>query len=304
MKVLVTGGSGLVGGHTVEFLLQSGFEVVVVDQVRSDAIREDRITFYQADICVDDLTDIFYEEKPDFVIHLAAQVSVQRSLTEPHLDAKLNILGTIQVLRQCVAHNVQKIVFASSAAVYGEPTCSVISEDHESVPASFYGISKITAENYIKMFSKEYGLNYAILRYANIYGMPRNGGRAAGVVSIFLENIRNDSPTVIYGDGEQTRDFIFVKDIAQANVAALLRGDRETFNVSSNSPTTINQLFYTITEMMEVERHPQYMSKKSGENQYSLLNNAHAKEILLWEAKWALVDGVREIIERQRIAIY
>lgn len=296
MKVLVTGGSGLIGSHTVEALCKHGHEVIIVDRVRSPDRIEEGVKFYQADICTGEIEDVFLLESPDFVIHLAAQVNVQRSLNEPYHDAKLNIMGTVNLLDHCVKHNVKKIVFASTAAVYGEPAYMMISEEHETAPTSFYGISKLTAENYIQMYATKFGLDFTILRYANVYGMSRDSSEA-GVVSIFIDNILNHRPTIIYGDGEQTRDFVFVKDVAQANCAALLQAHNEILNISSNYPTTVNQLFYTISHLLEIDGEPQYKPRKSGENQHSLLNNERARQKLQWEPSWTLADGLREIIE-------
>lgn len=296
MKILVTGGAGFIGSHTVEALLKSGHEVVIVDNLRTGKVVNKNAAFYQVDICSEDLEKVFFLEKPDYVIHLAAQVSVRESMTDPWTDCQINILGIVNLLNHCVKHEIRKVVFASSAAVYGVPEVLPISEEHQTLPVSFYGLSKFCAENYLKIYKLHMGLNYTVLRYANVYGPNQLFSGEGGVAAVFIDRLLHNRTPVIFGTGEQSRDFIYVGDVARANVLALSSGDNLILNVSTNVATTINDLLDRICSLMNKKVKAQYRPPKEGDLKESVLSNVEAKNILKWVPEYSLEEGLKETI--------
>jgi len=310
MKVLVTGGAGFIGRHTVSHLLEQGCQVIVVDQRREDhnLSWDKTVTYYETDIVSEELEQVFAVEKPDYCIHLAAQVSVPRSFENPHLDAEINILGTINVLRQCARYKVRKIVFASSAAVYGNPDIYPIKEQYALDPQSFYGMSKHVAESYIRSFSAQHNLDYTILRYANVYGVREHRTGEDGVITAFIERLAGEMPMIIYGDGRQTRDFVYVRDVAIANALALHTGSRETFNISSGVGLSLLELSAILQELCRQRSSVQFMPQKPGDIDRSILSNDKARDLLGWTPAFSLEDGLRAMIvhenEVKRAAVY
>jgi len=295
MKVLVTGGAGFIGRHTVSQLLEQGYQVIVVDQRRGDHKLpcDQSVTYYEADIVSEDLEQIFAKEEPDYCIHLAAQVSVARSFENPHLDAEVNIVGTINVLRMCVRYKVRKIVFASSAAVYGNPGIYPIEEKCTLNPQSFYGLSKYVAESYIRSYSDQYHLDYTILRYANVYGVREHRTGEDGVMTAFIERMAGGMPMIIYGDGRQTRDFVYVRDVAVANVLALGAGSRQIFNISSGVGLSLLELSGILQQLCEHSISVQFMPQKLGDIDRSILSNDKARNLLGWSPSYSLEEGLR-----------
>lgn len=298
MKVLVTGGAGFIGSHIVEFLLENNIETVVVDNLVSGHKHHipSGVAFYHSDIRNPDIDKIFMTEKPDFVIHQAAQVSVQESVKQPLYDCSENIMATVNILQSCLKHKVKKIIHASTAAVYGNPKYLPIDENHDLNPVSFYGLSKLTSETYIQLFAKLSGLKYTILRYSNVYGARQDANGEAGVISIFIDRLlKNDSP-IIYGDGNQTRDFIFVKDVAYANFLALRNADNQICNISSHQQTSVNELLDIIYSLMTVENKRIYKEERPGDIVHSYLLNNKARKYLNWNPKFSLLQGLEETI--------
>lgn len=295
MKVLVTGGAGFIGRHTVSQLLEQGYQVIVVDQRRGDhkLSCDQSVTYYEADIVSEDLEQIFAKEEPDYCIHLAAQVSVPRSFENPHLDAEVNIVGTINVLRMCVRYKVRKIVFASSAAVYGNPGIYPIEEKCTLDPQSFYGLSKYVAESYIRSFADQYHLDYTILRYANVYGVREHRTGQDGVMTAFVERMAGGMPMIIYGDGRQTRDFVYVRDVAVANALALGAGSRQIFNISSGVGLSLLELSGILQQLCEHSISVQFMPQKPGDIDRSILSNDKARNLLGWFPSYSLEEGLR-----------
>lgn len=303
MKVLVTGGAGFIGSHIVDQLISNNYEAIVVDNLSTG--KEENINpaavFYKVDITnYQDLNKVFSEEKPDYVIHQAAQISVQNSIINPSFDADINIIGTVNLLSCCVKFGSKKIIFASSAAVYGNPIYLGIDEAHSVQPLSFYGISKQIAEHYIKVFSGLYNLKYTILRYANVYGIRQDPKGEGGVVSLFVDKLLNDELPAIFGDGKQTRDFIYVEDIALANLAAIYSGDGETINISTNQPMSIIELLKMMNEICGTSIKAVYAEVRQGDIRESYLNNTKAKQILAWEPVHSLYEGLRLTLEFYR----
>ena len=245
MKVLVTGGAGFIGSHVVDKLIQENCQVVIIDNL-STGLKENihkAATFIQMDIRSNQLLELFIEKRFDYVIHLAAQTMVQKSLEMPDYDCDVNILGTVNLLEACRKTDVKRVVFSSTAAVYGNVDSLPVMEASPTVPTSFYGLSKLTCENYLALYNQLYGLEYIALRYANVYGERQGDGGEGGVISIFTRKIHLGAPVVIFGDGSQTRDFIYVGDIATANYQALLAVHGiNVYNISTQTETSVNTL--------------------------------------------------------------
>ncbi|MBO1626029.1 NAD-dependent epimerase/dehydratase family protein [Bacillus arachidis] len=298
MKALVTGGAGFIGSHIVGSLLKNNIEAVVIDNLVTGHKYNipSKVAFYNLDIRDQNVDKIFMIEKPDFVIHQAAQVSVQESAKQPFYDCSENIMATVNILQSCIKYNVKKIIHASTAAVYGNPKYLPIDENHDLNPVSFYGLSKLTSETYIQLFSKLYGLKYTILRYANVYGARQNAEGESGVISIFIDRLLKNCSPIIYGSGNQTRDFIFVKDVAHANFLALKRADNQICNISSNQQTSVNELLDILYKLMKKEDKRIYKEERLGDIIHSYLLNNKSEKYLNWEPEFSLLQGLKETI--------
>jgi UDP-glucose 4-epimerase len=297
MKVLVTGGAGFIGSHIVDMLVGEGYEVVVVDNLSTG--REENLNphakFYRLDIQNASLEDIFQRERPVYVCHQAAQIDVRRSVEDPIFDAKINVLGTINLLQNCVKNSVEKIVFASSGgAIYGEQEIFPAPENHLLKPVSPYGITKLVAEHYLYYYKITYGLDYVSLRYANVYGPRQDPFGEAGVVAIFIQKMLNRDRPIINGDGEQTRDFVYVGDVARANLLALRNNTEENvFNIGTGIETSVNQIFLYLKEIINPEIKEIHGPPKQGEQRRSVIDPAMAERLLGWRPTVDLTEGLR-----------
>ncbi|TBL81574.1 NAD-dependent epimerase/dehydratase family protein [Paenibacillus thalictri] len=300
MNVLVTGGAGFIASHIVDRLIGLGHTVFVIDNLSTGrkAYVNPHATMLEADIVKDDLSRVFAAARAEAVIHHAAQIDVQTSLKSPALDAEINIVGTIRLLEQCRDQGVRKFVYASSAAVYGAPEYAGIDERHPIHPLSFYGISKHTPELYLEAFARLYGIDYTILRYANVYGYRQDSKGEAGVISIFVDKLLQGETPLIYGDGEQTRDFVYVKDIVEANLLALHHSGGATFNISSNTQTTINTLLRLLCDLTERPFAPKYAPERPGDVIHSRLDNSKAVAELGWKPVYSLREGLKETCDQ------
>ncbi|MFB9325195.1 NAD-dependent epimerase/dehydratase family protein [Paenibacillus aurantiacus] len=301
-NVIVTGGAGFIGSHIVDRLIADGHRVLVVDNLSTGDRRNVHpdAEWVELDLLHPNLTDVFRSFRPEVVLHEAASVSVAQSMQRPDKDAANNVTGTIYVLEACRAGGARKLVYASSAAVYGNPVSALLSERHPIRPQSYYGISKYAPEQYIRVAAETSGMDYTILRYSNVYGSRQGARGEGGVVSIFASRLRKDEPCVIFGDGQQTRDFVYVKDVAAANIAALTQGGGRTINVSSCIPTSINQLLRTMCGLMDKPFAPKYMPGRPGDIRDSLLDNALAATALDWRPTYSLREGLAEMLEEER----
>ena len=296
MKAVVTGGAGFIGSHLVEELILQGAEVHVLDNMISGQFQNVHplAVIHTNDICSQEAKQIILREKPDVVFHLAAQADVGRSIREPGYDADVNINGTINILEACRDASVKKMIFASTSGVYGNLQKDLISEEDLTMPISYYGLSKLTAESYIRLFHQLYGLSYTILRYGNVYGPRQSAKGEGGVIAIFLDRIKKRMPFTIYGDGEQTRDFIFVKDVVRANIAAVEKGNQKTIQVSTARSTSVNQLVNMLTQISGFPIKAVYTHERPGDIKHSCLDNTKARQLLQWNPKIPIFNGLTE----------
>ncbi len=299
-KVLVTGGAGFIGSHVAELLLGLGWEVAVLDDLSTG--REQNIPrgcrFYRMDVRDAALEGVLEKERPDFVSHQAAQMSVVRSVADPAHDASVNILGLINLLQGCVRHGVKKVVFASTGgALYGEPDAADLpcSESHPIAPLSPYGITKATCEHYFRYFNRSYGLPYVSLRYANVYGPRQDPHGEAGVVAIFCGAMREGRPVKLYGCGQATRDYVHVRDVAQANHLALTSDiSQGSFNISAGKETTVQEIFSILAEFHGYDLAPELLPLRPGEVFRIALDNRAARQALKWAPTIDLKPGLVE----------
>lgn len=299
MRVMVTGGAGFIGSHTVDKLIDAGAEVLIVDNLSTG--KEENINrkadFIRLDIESESLHDVFEKFRPEFVIHQAAQVSVPNSVKYPVHDCKNNILGTVNLLENCRKNGVKKVVYSSSAAVYGNPDTIKISEDNPVIPLSFYGVSKLTPEFYLNVFSHLYGLRYTVLRYANVYGPRQDALGEGGVISIFATKLLTGLSPVVFGDGEQTRDFIYVEDVAAANVKALSGADNMILNVGTGERISVNKLLSVMAEIINSGIKPVHADERQGDIKHSCMEIGRIKEYLGWEPDFSLAEGLAKTME-------
>ena len=295
MRILVTGGAGFIGFHVVEQLVRANHSVTILDNLStgltSNIHRE--AVFINLDIRSHQVADVFREGRFDGVIHLAAQTMVPKSLSDPHYDCDVNIMGTVNVLEACRLSEVKKIVFASSAAVYGDVSAVPIAETVGGEPSSFYGLSKLTIEKYLALYQQLFGLEYAALRYANVYGERQGDGGEGGVISIFTRKIRAGQELTVFGTGEQTRDFIYAGDVAQANIAALLTpGQSGVYNISTECETSVNELISLLSEISRRQAQVKSLPVREGDIFRSSLANRKAKACFNWQPVMSLREGL------------
>lgn len=299
-KVLVTGGCGFIGSHIVEELLIRNYEVAVVDNLSTGSINNidvNKLEFFECDINELKFQEIVSGFKPNYIIHQAAQVSVADSIKNMIKDMELNIKGSLNVIEAAKRNNIKKIVFASSAAVYGEPQYLPIDTNHLTQPLSPYGLSKLTVEGYLKIAKRLYGIDYTVLRYSNVYGPRQDAKGEGGVVAIFTDKLVSGQIPVVFGDGEQTRDFVFVKNVAEANVQALVNGSGEILNVSSNSRISVRELLAVMSETTDISLSPVYIEERVGDIKHSQLCNQRTKEILGVQFQYNMNQGIKETFD-------
>jgi UDP-glucose 4-epimerase len=296
MKAVVTGGAGFIGSHLVEELILQGAKVHVLDNLISGRLQNVHplAVVHTEDIRSQEAKQIIMREKPDVIFHLAAQADVGRSICEPKYDADVNINGTINILEACRDASVKKVIFASTSGVYGNLQKDLISEEDLTRPISYYGLSKLTAESYIRLFHQHYGLAYTILRFANVYGPRQSAKGEGGVVAIFLDRIKKGMPFMIHGDGEQTRDFIFVKDVVRANIAAVDKGNQETIQVSTARRTSVNQLVKMLTQISGSQIETVHTHARTGDIKHSCLDHSKARQLLQWNPQVDIFKGLTE----------
>ena len=300
MKAVVTGGAGFIGSHTCEYLLNKGIEVTALDNLSKGKAGYVPKGAVLKDADIRDgkrILEIFDEEKPELLIHLAAQVKVTASVEDPVNDAEINIIGAINLLEAGRRNGLKKVVFASSAAIYGDAAYFPIDERHTTDAISGYGVSKQTVERYLYVYKRLYGIDYAALRYANVYGPRQDSSGEGGVVAIFAEHYAKRAVPTIYGDGEQTRDYVYVKDVARANYMAGLSKVSGKFNVCTNKKTSLNQLISAFNEAYGVDVTPVYAPARKGDILENYMSYNKIKEEIGWEPEYSLKQGLKEILE-------
>jgi UDP-glucose 4-epimerase len=302
MKILVTGGAGFIGSHIVDKLVKRGDYVIVIDDL-STGKQENlnpKAKFYKLDILESKVEEVFRNEKPEFVIHQAAQVDVTRSVNEPVFDAEINIIGGLKLLEYCRKYGVKKIVYGNSGgAGSGEPQYLPVDEKHPIAPLCPYGVSKHTLEHYLEVYSKIHGLKYVSLRYANVYGPRQDPFGEGGVVAIFSHKLLNGEVPSIFGNGKQTRDFVFVEDVADANIMALSNGkwDNDYFNVSTAKEISVNELFKLVKGITKSRIDAKHVEPRKGEIVRSVLSNAKIIKKLGWKPRTKLEDGLKKTVD-------
>ena len=293
MRVVVTGGAGFIGSHVVDALLARGDEVHVLDNL-TNGKREnvaDGARFHEGDIR-SDAEPVFAEARPEACFHLAAQADVRVSVERPDYDADVNVLGTLRVLEAARAHGAKVVFSSTGGAIYGE--CDrPAPEDYPRRPLAPYGASKLAGEEYLQAYNRLYGTSHVVLRYGNVYGPRQDPHGEAGVVAIFMNCLRAGKTPRIFGDGLQTRDYVYAGDVAQVTLAAL-RSDGGVFNVGTGRETSVVDLLAAIQEVTGTSVEPEFAEPRAGELQRSVLDVALAERELGWRADHSLTDGLAE----------
>jgi len=294
-KCLVTGGAGFIGSHLVERLIREGYEIVVIDNL-STGKKENlnpKANFYKADICDLKITQIFKKEKPDAVFHFAAQINARKSIKEPIFDAKTNILGSLNVLENCRKYKVSKIIFASSGGeIYGEVKKLPIPETHFPFPQSPYGVGKLAIEKYLDSYFKIFHLPYISLRYGNVYGPRQNPKSEAGVIAIFITKMLKNEQPIIYGDGNQTKDYIFIDDAIEATLSSFKKRFRGILNVGTSQETSPNEIFWKLKRIVNEKCKKVYAPAPPTELKRVSLSIDLAKKVLKWKPRIDLDQGL------------
>jgi len=308
MKILVTGGAGFIGSHLVDRLIKEGNEVSIIDNLSTGdkSNLNPKAHFYEMDICSSRISDVFKREQPTVVFHLAAQIDVRKSVADSITDAKINILGSLNIIQNFISINqsnqhksvVPKIIFASSGgAIYGDADIIPTPETYPAVPLSPYGCAKLSAEKYLNYYYQVFNLPFTILRLANVYGPRQNSEGEAGVVAIFYERMIGNKEVVIYGDGKQTRDFVYVGDVVKAALLAMESQEVGIYNIGTAKETDINTIFEKIKYLLKLDIKPIYRPAKKGEQKRSCLDYSLAKKLLRWKPEYSLDKGLKEMID-------
>ena len=299
MKVLVTGGAGFIGSHLVRQLLAEGHVVTVLDNL-STGVREHLpvagFTFWKQDIRDQVVVQQIIYEKFDAIVHLAAQTMVDASIRDPRFDADENVMGLLNVLEAARLSGVQRVLLASTAAAYGDvqETSLPVHEDDALQPMSFYGLTKIIGEHYLKLYHQLYGLEYVVLRFANVYGERQGDSGEGGVISIFAKQIAKGQDITILGDGLQTRDFVYAGDIAAGLCRALVTKQVNTvYNLSTQTETSLNELVQILQKISEDDFSVSHGPVREGDIYRSMLCNEKAVNLLGWSPDVSLEEGLR-----------
>lgn len=297
-RILVTGGAGFIGSHVVDVFIEAGFEVSVVDSFVTGRRRNvnPAAKVFVCDIRDRSLHNVLEAVRPEVVVHHAAQVRVSTSIRDPLTDAATNVAGSINLLEACKNVGVRKVIYASSAAIYGDPERIPVRENDPARPISPYGVSKFTVEQYLYVYKALYGIEYTILRYSNVYGPRQDSHGEGGVVAIFNDQITHGRPCTIFGDGEQTRDFVYVKDVARANLLAIDKGDGEVFNVSTQTESSVNEVVKVLEEALRVPAVVHFAPERAGDIRRSVLSNDKIRKILGWEPMYDLRRGIHDMV--------
>ena len=303
MRILVTGGAGFIGSHIVEQSVAMGHEVAVVDNLWEEGGGKEQnihpdARFFRADITnAAELQSIFEEVRPEVVSHQAAQPSVAISTKNPQLDARVNVLGLLNVLTNCTRVGTRKIVFASSGATYGTPARLPVDEEVPQHPESPYGITKMVSEHYLRYWQEAHGLSYTALRYGNVYGPRQDPHGEAGVIAIFIKRFLHHESVRIDWDGNQKKDYVFVGDVARANLLAIEHGANDIFCIGTGSGVSVNELYDALATFIgykpEIVRAP----KRDGDIYLTYFDCQKAERVLGWKPQTTLAEGIERTVE-------
>lgn len=310
MKILLTGGAGFIGSHIVDALVDEGHKISIVDNLQTGKMENvnPAAEFFEQDICDPALVEFMQKQKFDYVIHQAAHINLRLSVHNPGQDAHNNIIGTLNLLQGCRSCGARGIIFASSGgAVYGETEHMPVKETNSKGPLSPYGVSKLSVEYYLYCFARILGLPYIALRYGNVYGPRQDAGGESGVVALFGKKLLLGQAPIVFGDGEQTRDYVYVRDVVRANMLALQLMEKNhtggvvvkpgnldhcAFNIASGRETSVNELLKLLQDITAYSGRVQYSSPRPGELQRICLEVGKARDILAWEPQIDFSEGL------------
>lgn len=299
MRVCVTGGAGFIGSHLVDRLIALGHTVLVIDNL-STGVQEfvnSEAIFVEMDVRDSNIDFIFADFKPRVVFHEAAQTMVPASMVNPKMDCDVNLLGLVNILEASRRHKVEHFLMPSSAAVYGDLDTLPLTEDMIGKPTSFYGLTKLTGEGYLRIYEQAFGLKTVCFRYSNVYGPRQGDGGEGGVISIFTRLINEGQGLTIFGDGEQTRDFIYVDDVVEANIKAMNHPDLTgIYNISTNTSTSVNELVGYFKSISGKDIVTNYEAERVGDIRHSRLCNEKAKKDFGFEATVSLERGLGDTL--------
>jgi UDP-glucose 4-epimerase len=303
---LVTGGAGFIASHLVNRLIVDGWNVTIVDNLRTGKREnvDDRATFYEMDLLSPELAQVFEQRRPNVVFHLAAQASVTQSMADPVEDARINVVGTLNLLQACGEWPVDHFAFTSTGgALYGEAGTEPRAEDHPVKPISVYGASKYAAEGYLRVLAEAAGFPYTVLRPGNVFGPRQDPTGEAGVVAIFAKQMLAGEPVTVFGDGTQERDYIYVDDIVEANIRAVNSDSTDgsrAFNIGTGIRTNVLRIFELLAEATGYSTPPVHAPKRTGEVQRIYLDAGKAHRELGWKPMVSIGDGIRRTVDAMR----
>jgi UDP-glucose 4-epimerase len=299
MNILVTGGAGFIGSHIVDALVLQGHNVHVVDDMSGGFEQNVNkgATLHTYSIESDEVESLWKEHRFEVMFHLAAQMDVRKSVADPVFDARINVLGLLHLLEVGRKNGLRKVVFSSTGgAIYGEPDFVPQDESHVNRPESPYGITKLVSEHYLRFYGTTYGLEWIALRYANVYGPRQNAHGEAGVVAIFAQKMLKDEPCFINGDGLQTRDFVYVKDVVDANMRALKYDGNGIFNVGTSIETNLITLFRHLQALTGSKIPEAHADAKPGEQVRSVIGTKRIEDTMGWRRQYDLKVGLAETV--------
>lgn len=299
MRITVTGGAGFIGSHLVDRLIEDGHTVQVIDNLYTGnkEFVHSKAQFVELDIRDPKLYSVLEEFRPDYIFHEAAQTEVSTSMSDPMLDCDINLMGLINLLNAAVKLDIKKFLMPSSAAVYGNLDTLPLNENMIGNPSSFYGLTKLTAEHYLRIYHEAFGLPYVCYRYSNVFGPRQGNGGEGGVISIFAKATVQDSPIIIYGDGKQTRDFIYVDDVVEANILGMQHQVIGIYNVSTGISSSVNLLVDEFRNISGKDIEVVYDKPRLGDIRDSVLATDKSEKGLLFTAKYNLHDGLIKTYE-------
>lgn len=301
MKILVTGGAGFIGSNIVDALVEQRHEVAIIDNM-STGLKENinpQARFYEADTTSKQaIEEIFEKEKPEAVYHLAAQINVRHSTEDPVKDIRTNVIGTVDLLLASEKYTVRKFIFSSTGgAIYGDDAERPTKETAEEKPISPYGMDKLSAERFLEYFKNRGDIQTVALRYSNVYGPRQNPHGEAGVIAIFAPRMLKNEPVEVWGDGEQTRDYVYVGDVVRANLEALKFNGSGTYNIGTGVETSVNRLAEMLIQATGIKSEIKHIAPKEGEQRASSLDSQKIYQDFGWKPEVNLEEGIKKTIE-------